>query len=63
MGTDYTNKAPDPVAAEKEFAVFPLLGHVGQPQEVAAAALWLSSDASTFVTGSALTVDGRCIAK
>jgi NAD(P)-dependent dehydrogenase (short-subunit alcohol dehydrogenase family) len=30
----------------------------GQPSDIAAAVLWLSSDASSFVTGQALAVDG-----
>jgi NAD(P)-dependent dehydrogenase (short-subunit alcohol dehydrogenase family) len=30
----------------------------GQPNDVAEAALWLASDASAFVTGHALVVDG-----
>ncbi|KAA9149529.1 SDR family oxidoreductase [Amycolatopsis acidicola] len=63
MVSDYTNKAPDPTAAAKEFADQHLLGRIGDPQEVAAAALWLASDASTFMTGSALTVDGGYLAK
>ena len=36
----------------------PLTGDFGQPQDVAQAALYLASDASSFVTGSVLTVDG-----
>ena len=34
------------------------LGRVGQPQEVVGAVLYLLSDASTYTTGSLMTVDG-----
>lgn len=34
------------------------LGRVGRPEDVARAVLFLASDASAFVTGTALTVDG-----
>jgi 3alpha(or 20beta)-hydroxysteroid dehydrogenase len=34
------------------------LGHMGQPPDVGAAAAWLVSDASAFVTGIDLPVDG-----
>jgi NAD(P)-dependent dehydrogenase (short-subunit alcohol dehydrogenase family) len=36
----------------------PLTGDFGSPQDVAQAALYLASDASSFVTGAILTVDG-----
>ncbi|MBI5952290.1 MAG: SDR family oxidoreductase [Chloroflexi bacterium] len=36
----------------------PLTGDFGSPQDVANAALYLASDASSFVTGAVLTVDG-----
>lgn len=35
-----------------------LLGRIGEADEVAAAVLWLCSDAASFVTGQAHTVDG-----
>ena len=34
------------------------LGRMGGPEEVAGAIAWLSSDAASFVTGEALTVEG-----
>lgn len=38
------------------------LGRLGRPEEVAAATLWLLSDASAFTTGIALPVDGGRLA-
>jgi len=35
-----------------------LLGRLGQPDEIAQAALYLASDASRFMTGSDLLIDG-----
>jgi NAD(P)-dependent dehydrogenase (short-subunit alcohol dehydrogenase family) len=38
------------------------LGRVGTPEEIAQAALYLASDAASFVTGTALVVDGGGLA-
>ncbi len=35
------------------------LGRIGRPEEAAEAALWLLSDASSYVTGASMIVDGR----
>jgi NAD(P)-dependent dehydrogenase (short-subunit alcohol dehydrogenase family) len=40
------------------YASFTLLKRIARPEEVAAAALFLASDESSFITGIALPVDG-----
>ncbi|TAL06737.1 MAG: SDR family oxidoreductase [Verrucomicrobia bacterium] len=49
---------PDPQAAYLDMASTQLNGRMAKPEEVAAAALYLASDESAMVTGSALMVDG-----
>jgi NAD(P)-dependent dehydrogenase (short-subunit alcohol dehydrogenase family) len=39
------------------------LGRLGTPEEVAAAVVWLCSDAASFVTGHTMTVDGGYVAQ
>src|SRR4030095_16817727 len=38
------------------------VGRMGQPEEIAEAVVWLCSDAASFVTGHAMTVDGGYVA-
>jgi len=51
----FLNRRPD--LADRLAAVEPM-GRLGQPEEVAAAVIWLCSDAASFVTGHTMTVDG-----
>jgi NAD(P)-dependent dehydrogenase (short-subunit alcohol dehydrogenase family) len=39
------------------------VGRLGHPGEIAAAVVWLSSDAASFLTGVALPVDGGWVAR
>ncbi len=48
----------DPLAAKTGFAKLVPLGRVGRPEEAADAVLWLCSNASSYVTGHSLIVDG-----
>jgi len=49
---------PDPKKAYEQMAGTQALNRMGTPEEIAAAALYLASDESAFVTGSALIIDG-----
>nr|WP_295469321.1 SDR family NAD(P)-dependent oxidoreductase [Mesorhizobium sp.] len=51
-----------PEIVERLLAAIPL-GRFGEPGEIAEAALWLASDASSFVTGAAIPVDGGLTAR
>ena len=49
---------PDPEQARREMTASQAVGRMGRPDEIAAAALYLASDESAFITGSALMIDG-----
>jgi NAD(P)-dependent dehydrogenase (short-subunit alcohol dehydrogenase family) len=50
--------AEDPAAAVAVYAAEAPMGRLGSAEEVARCVRFLASDASSFVTGSALVVDG-----
>lgn len=49
---------PDPEKAYREMASTQAIGRMARPEEIAAAALYLASDESAFVTGSDFIIDG-----
>jgi NAD(P)-dependent dehydrogenase (short-subunit alcohol dehydrogenase family) len=62
MLSGYIRKQADPAGAEKAFASMSPMNRLGQPQEIASAALFFASEASSFITGAALPVDGGYLA-
>ena len=54
----YLDTVDDRDAVLRAFAAQHPMGRVGEPEDVARAALFLASDDASFVTGSALVVDG-----
>ena len=56
--TERLKEYPDPKAAYEQMSATQAMGRMGRPEEVAAATLFLASDEASFITGSALTIDG-----
>jgi NAD(P)-dependent dehydrogenase (short-subunit alcohol dehydrogenase family) len=54
--------ADDPGTARAGLVARQPMGRLGTPTEIAAAALYLASDAAAFITGSELVIDGGLLA-
>jgi NAD(P)-dependent dehydrogenase (short-subunit alcohol dehydrogenase family) len=54
--------APDPQAVCRERAAAHPIGRLGKPEDIAGLAVFLASDESSWVTGSAFPVDGGYLA-
>jgi meso-butanediol dehydrogenase / (S,S)-butanediol dehydrogenase / diacetyl reductase len=50
--------SPDPDATRRRYDTGRPMGRIGEPNEIAQAALFLASDESTYITGTSLVVDG-----
>jgi NAD(P)-dependent dehydrogenase (short-subunit alcohol dehydrogenase family) len=59
----YLAQQADPVAARLEVEGLHPLGRLGEPDDVAHAAVYLASDESSFVTGCPLIVDGGLLVR
>jgi len=56
--TNERMRAAIPLEQQDQMAALHPLGRLGEPQDVADAALWLASDASSWVTGITLDIAG-----
>ena len=55
---DRVNQSPDPVQAKKDFIARQPMGRLGTAEEIAAMAIYLAGDESTFTTGNTFSGDG-----
>jgi NAD(P)-dependent dehydrogenase (short-subunit alcohol dehydrogenase family) len=61
--TPMTDRAwSDPERRARVIASEPV-GRIGKPEEIAEAVVWLCSDAASFVTGHAMSIDGGLVAQ
>lgn len=58
LAEGYFLSQPDPAAARKAAGKLHALGRIGRPEEVARVAAFLVSEDASFMTGSAVPVDG-----
>ena len=55
---DRVKQSADPVQAKKDFIARQPMGRLGTAEEIAAMAIYLASDESTFTTGNTFHIDG-----
>jgi len=63
MVQDYFNNAPDPESFRNEINSKYALRRIAEPGEIAQVAAFLASEASSFMTGSVVVVDGGLTSK
>lgn len=62
MMDEWLAKVPDPDETMRAVLAVHPLGRIGTPRDIADAALFLASDAASFITGVSLVVDGAMTA-
>jgi NAD(P)-dependent dehydrogenase (short-subunit alcohol dehydrogenase family) len=58
LAEGYFQSQPDPAKARAEAGRLHALGRIGRPEEVGRTAVFLASEDASFITGSAMVVDG-----
>ena len=55
--------SPDLEAAKAAAGLAHPIGHMGEPDDIAWAVVWLASDEAKFVTGAEIVIDGGYTAR
>jgi meso-butanediol dehydrogenase/(S,S)-butanediol dehydrogenase/diacetyl reductase len=58
LSDDYINAQPESEQAWEDLYKMHPVGRIGEPDDVGQLAVFLASDASTFVTGQVIVIDG-----
>ena len=58
MVEEVVNRSEDPEAAKAGFASQHPIGHIGEPDDIGWAVVYLASEESKFITGAELAIDG-----
>ena len=58
MVEEVVNRSEDPEAAKAGFASLHPIGHIGEPDDIGWAVVYLASEESKFVTGAEFVIDG-----
>ncbi|WP_116473904.1 SDR family NAD(P)-dependent oxidoreductase [Zobellella maritima] len=63
LSHDYINAQPNPAEARQALNAMHPVGRTGEPEDIGGAVVFLASEASAFITGQIMVVDGGRTAK